>query len=42
MIKEIIDQSVFSVTFLKYMKDSDTNNYKLILDLTYHDLSMDS
>ena len=42
MVKEIIDQSVFSLTFLKYMKDINTNDQKLILNLSYLDVSVNS
>ena len=41
MINEITDQSVFFLTFLKYMKVFYTNNWKLIFNLSYLDISED-
>ena len=42
MINEIIDQSVFFLTFLKHMSNFYTKNQKFILNLSYLDSSVDS
>ena len=42
MVKEIIERSVLFLTFLKYIKDFYTNNQKLIFNLCYLDVYVDS
>ena len=42
MVKEIIGRSMLFLTFLKYMKDFYTNNQKLIFNLYYLNIYVDS
>ena len=42
IVKEIIERSILFLTFLKYMKDFYTNNQKLIFNLCYLNIYVDS